>query len=211
MRKYAVLTAFILLITFSVFADSPLTSTGFAEAYMDNEMVAVAAESGYMDADIAGYLADPDVALDEKAAVINALSWDIDGKTNALYFVHFLYSRYLHSTMRENNADNYQLFLLSMTSEDRFCYGYLLALDDYFDVRDAEGILAGVREQLNHSFTAAIIHAVVKAQVLMDGDWCEVWMVTEDVLKDDLLERDMREPAINIIVDYMFLYADECE
>jgi hypothetical protein len=55
-----------------------------------------------------------------------------------------------------------------------------------------------------------MIYAIVEAQDAMEYDWCEVWLLVEDVLLDETLVMDMRKEAVTIIVDYMRLYEEEC-
>ncbi len=63
-----------LFLSLAVFADSPITSTDFYEAYFDVDMVKNAKDSGVLNNEIAGFLASPVKPLDQKAAVVNALS-----------------------------------------------------------------------------------------------------------------------------------------
>ena len=66
-----------------IHADSPITATGFYEAYLDVKMVERAHLEGVMGLEIAEFLTSPENPIDVKAAVINALSWRFDGKNNA--------------------------------------------------------------------------------------------------------------------------------
>ena len=63
------------------FADSPITSTQFYTAYLDIEIVEKASEMTNIDEKTIKYLSDPEYPLDIKAAVINALGWEIEGRT----------------------------------------------------------------------------------------------------------------------------------
>ncbi|MCC7212305.1 MAG: hypothetical protein IT451_10775 [Candidatus Brocadia sp.] len=65
------------------YADSPITATDFYEAYKDAKMVQRAHLEGVMGVEIAEYLSSPENPVDHKAAVINALSWRFEGKSNA--------------------------------------------------------------------------------------------------------------------------------
>ncbi|MCF6150568.1 MAG: hypothetical protein E3K37_18215 [Candidatus Kuenenia sp.] len=71
-------------------ADSPLTSTEFYEAYMDVKMVQRAHLQNVMGIEIAEFLSSPDNPIDEKAAVINALSWKFEGNNNAEFYMYYL-------------------------------------------------------------------------------------------------------------------------
>lgn len=189
------------LAAFPAWADSPLTSTPFCDAYIDDyEMVARASESGTMTEEIAEYLASEDTPLDVKAAVINALGWDIDGKTSAEEYCALEYP----------DADGIP-DPSDLSGEEALVIGYLQALDDYFHPENALPMLIRARRELPGSLTAAILHSLCEAQRLFpDGDnWSQLWDVTAEVLYDQDLNGDMRVGAVRIIENYMVLYADE--
>ena len=72
-----------------LFSDSPITSTDFYRAYLDVELVENAHNSGELNMILAEALSN-ETPLDIKMAIINALSWDLDGKDNAVYFKNYL-------------------------------------------------------------------------------------------------------------------------
>lgn len=186
-------------------ADSPITSTDFFQAYMDVPMVAKAVQSdGILTKEMAAFLSSDKVPVDHKAAVINGLSWDIDGKQNASLYFDFLVQKYYGSKI-----DSFTLEPFS--GDEIFCLGYLRAMDDYFNVLAALDIFDMAWAVNDTSFTISMIYAIVEAQEAMDYDWCEVWLLVEDVLNDDILIMDMRKEAVTIIVDYMKLYEEDCE
>ena len=185
-----------------ILADSPVTSTNFHTAYQDIPMVVYAGEKGIIDQEIADFLMNPEHEIDLKAAVINALSWDFNGKSNALRYRDFL---------KEKHNKRYLKKIHKMEAHDLFCLGYLTAMDDYFNCYPALEFLEEAVKKQPGSFTMQIILAIVKAQIAFDVNWCEVWKLTDEVLKKDDLERDMRENAIEIIVNYMILYKESCK
>ncbi|HAA24765.1 MAG TPA: cell wall-binding repeat-containing protein, partial [Ruminiclostridium sp.] len=75
------------------FADSPITSTQFYTAYLDIEIVEKASEMTNIDEKTIKYLSDPEYPLDIKAAVINALGWEIEGKDNAAWYADFIFEK----------------------------------------------------------------------------------------------------------------------
>lgn len=191
--------------TFALQADSPITSTDFYKAYIDIPMVAKAAQSdGILTKEMAAFLSADKTPIDQKAAVINALSWDIDGKNNANRYLEYLTQKYYGVKIDSTTLEPF-------TPDEVFCLGYLRAMDDYFNVLEALDILDVAWWANDTSFTISMIYAIVEAQDAMDYDWCEVWMLVEDVLLDDVLVMDMRKEAVTIILDYMRLYKDECE
>ncbi len=203
-KRIVIAVQLVLLISLGIlYADSPITSTPFYTAYYDFEIVKEAEKSGILTQSIALFLSSSTNPIDVKAAVINALSWDIEGKDNAEIFFEFLEDMY------KEDIDSVTLEPLSV--DEIFCLGYLMAMDDYFYVYDALDVLYTAWDLNDTSFTISIILAIVEAQDVMDFDWCEVWLLTEDVLFDETLKKDMRDEAIEIIVDYMSLYEEDCE
>jgi len=183
----------------SAWADSPITSTPFSEAYRDVPEVVRAAESGVLTRDLAAYLLDEETPLDRAAAVINALSWSLDGKDNAERLLQFLpgLSAGLDQALRRDDPPARLLFVL----------GYLEAMDNYFEAASAEETLRIAAHKLPNSFTAAFIHALVAAQ---DAEWCDAFEITQGVVDRFPGHRDMRERAVEIVMDYMILYAEYC-
>ena len=184
-------------------ADSPITATKFYEAYLDVKMVERAHLEGVMGLEIAEFLTSPEKPIDVKAAVINALSWRFDGKNNAELYAYYLALLY-HVSVAELDTE-------FLSVDEIFCMGYLTAMDDYFHPEKALPILEEAHKVIKESFTVSIILALTRGQKAMDYDWCEVWRLTEEVLKNKELRQDLRPEAIKMIVDYMVLYKEYCE
>lgn len=182
----------------TVFADSPITSTDFYKAYMDVNIVKTAEEKGVIDQEIANYLYSSKNPIDVKAAVINALGWKYEGKSNAENYVKLMYS---------NDID--KLDVDSLSGDEIFCISYMMALDDYFHVDKALILMEKAYEKNNNSFTIAIIRSILKGQTALDdGNWGRVWFNTENVLNDKTFVKDMKQEAIDNIVEYMKLYEE---
>ena len=184
-------------------ADSPITATKFYEAYLDVKMVERAHLEGVMGLEIAEFLTSPENPIDVKAAVINALSWRFDGKNNAELYACYLALLYHVSLIELDTA--------FLSADEIFCMGYLMVMDDYFHPEKALPILEEAYKTMGNSFTVSIILALAKAQRAFDSDWCEVWRLTEEVLKNKALRQDLRPEAVERIVDYMILYKEYCE
>ena len=193
------------LFTFSAvtYADSPITATKFYEAYLDVKMVERAHLEGVMGLEIAEFLTSPENPIDVKAAVINALSWRFDGKNNAELYAYYLALLY-HVSVIELDTE-------FLCADEIFCIGYLTAMDDYFHPEKALPLLEEAHKVMKDSFTVSIILALARGQKVMDYDWCEVWRLTEGVLKNKDLRQDLRPEATKMIVDYMVLYKEYCE
>jgi len=200
--KIIAISIFLFLFSFDLLADSPITSTDFYTAYSDVAMVNTAKSSGKITEEISNYLLSKDNDIDMKMAVINALSWDFDGKKNAEIFTTFLLKKY-----EQTDKINYD----KMSSEDLCCLGYLTAMDNYFVVDEALKILNIAKNKNQKSYTIAIITAIVEAQKAMDTDWCRVWKVCETVQNNKKLKKDIRDDAIKVIFDYVVLYKESCK
>jgi len=194
------LLVFALLCAAPSFADSPVTSTDFYSAYLDLDIVQKAANDKTVDLEIANYLAEASNPIDVKAAVINALGWDVAGKENTEIYSQMVYDK----SVQGLNLD-------SLTADELFCIGYLMAMDDYFNTEQAAIILKKADSLKSDSFTIAIVSAIVDTQKILEHpeNWGNVWLATDMVLKDKQLKQDMRADAEKIIVDYMSLYSNE--
>jgi len=177
-----------------------LTSTPFYEAYLDYEIVKKASESGVMDEEFANYLHSKNNPIDVKAALINALGWDIDGKYNAEIYCSLVF----YKTVKETKNSN-------LSGDELFCIGYMQVLDDYFKPEKGIPFLNKAVKKLKGSYSVAMINALAEAQNAMDSDWCEVWKLVEKVSSNKKLEQDMKESAVEIILDYMRGYEDYCK
>jgi hypothetical protein len=179
------------------FADSPITSTEFYSTYLDIEIVEKAAQLQYVDEEIAQYLSNQSNPIDVKAAVINALGWNYDGKDMANEFTEIVFKKSVN-----------ELDLDSLSGSDLFCIGYLTCMSDYFNPEKALPILEKASQKINNSQTVSVITALVKAQIYLSSNWYKLWKVYESVINDEGLKNDMRPEALDIINDYMYLYSD---
>lgn len=179
----------LLCIPATVSADSPLTSTPFSKAYYDIELVEQARDQGIMSEDLAAYLADDNNPIDVRAAIINALSWDTEGKTNAESYVQIIYGKAL--------AD---IDITTLSADQQFCIGYLMALDNYFETSQAMEYLQLARSNQSDSLTVAVVTYLVEAMNAEFTDWPGQ---LEAILSDGNLNKDMSEEALQIIKDYM--------
>lgn len=180
-------------------ADSPVTSTPFYTAYLELEIVQSAEEKGVIDLEIAEHLYSKSIPLDLKAAIINALSWDAQGKKNAEMYRYYLSLQY-GKTLNELRVDD-------LAPDELFCLGYLAVMDDYFHPASGILLLERANDQMMSSYTSAIILAIARAQEkLMAQDFSTVWELVAEVRDNQNLRQDFRPRAAEIIFDYMSLY-----
>lgn len=178
--------------------DSPLTSTDFYRVYLDLPGVQEAAQFREMSDAIAARLSDPAVPIDHRAALVNALSWNLEGSDHA---------GALRAYWRDAGLDPDSM---AATPHGAFALGYLVAMDTYMQPSGAVPLLRTAREAMPASFTVAMITALVEAQLEMDSSWCAVWQSGDAVLSDSTLTPDMVPEARTVIVDYLVLYQPYC-
>ena len=197
----------IMLLTLSwvlTWADSPLTSSDFAESYKDQSMVQMALKlSDDSDTDIPvsmlNYLADKKSPVDVRLAVINAIGWNFNGKTSGQQLYEYLSTRYKAKTV-DKLAKKLDAGTLAV-------YAYALAMSNYFEVQEAQDLAhKAVKKNKTKSFSVAFIASLIDAQVHLDGDWGMVYKVVNDVLHDGSLHLDMRQEAIDSVMDYIGEY-----
>lgn len=202
MKQKIIIIAVAMFAAFSVKADSPVTSTYFAGSYFDYAIVLQAESAHELNETIADYLLDEDNPIDVKAAIINAIGWSLDGTSNSEKFKTYI-AKKRGITTAQINLDN-------LSGDELFCLGYFLAYDDYFVVDEALNMLEKAVAKNKTSFTVNMVYTLVKAQKAMDTDFCKVWKLTAELLNDKTLKRDMKTSAIQLVVDYMILYKQDC-
>ena len=182
-------------------ADSPLTSTHFAEAYSDHPMVQMACEEmqGEIPTTLLNFLANKNEPVDVRLAVINKLGWNFDGTSMGAQLGEYLMGRY--------KAKNESKLVKKLDAGTLAVYAYAKAMSNYFDVKDASELgHKAVKKNKKKSFSVAMASALIDAQVYLDSDWSMVYKVVADVLHDGSLHLDMRQEAIDNIMEYINLY-----
>ena len=147
-----------------------------------------------------------DNSLDKKAAVINALSWDIDRKINAFLFKRYLKEKY-------QIKDDIDLLIQVMNDEELFCLGYITVMDNYFSPENSLIYFDSTGDSIRQSYTFQIINALVKTQSLLEdqNNWCRIWKTINTVETNKKLKLDMNGEGRKIIIDYIKIYKDNCE
>jgi len=185
----------------AAWADSPLTSTHFCAAYDEHPMVQMACEEMQYDipTTLLNFLADKHEPVDVRLAVVNKLGWNFDGTSVGTQLGEYLMGRYGVKTEKK--------LLKKIDAKTLAVYAYAKAMSNYFDVKAASelGHLA-VKKDKDKSFSVAMISALIDAQIYLDSDWPMVHKVVADVLHDGSLHLDMRQEAIDNIMDYINLY-----
>ena len=201
MTMKRIITAITLMLAFTAaWADSPLTSTHFADAYADHPMVQMADEMMQNDipTSLLNFLADKNAPVDVRLAVINKLSWNFDGTSVVKQLCHYCMGRY--------KVKNEAKLAKKLDAGTLAVYAYAKAMSDYFNVKDAcELGHKALKKNKKKSFSVAMASALIDAQNYMDSDWSMVYKVVADVLHDGSLRLDMRQEAIDSIMEYINL------
>ena len=199
-------TALLLTLSWALmWADSPLTSTDFAENYKDHPMVQMALNLHGDDADpyvpvsILDFLANKKSPIDVRLAVINAISWNFEGKSSGEQLYEYLSKRYKAKTTDK--------LVKKLDAGTLAVYAYAKAMSDYFDVKEAQELgHKAVKKDKSKSFSVAFITSLIDAQVYLDSDWGMVYKVVNNVLHDGSLHLAMRQDAIDSVMEYINEY-----
>ncbi|MFC1510146.1 hypothetical protein ACFL49_00610 [Candidatus Omnitrophota bacterium] len=165
MKKFFILLLLIVSpILFAVrlsFADTPITSTHFYKAYLDISLVQKAADTHILNREIMEYLSKDNEPIDIKMAIINALSWV--NEEAAIANVH----RYQTFLDKKYEVSFEILKIDNMKAIDKLCLGYLMVIAKYYYSENPGFYLIGSSsEELNGSFTAALIWGLSTAQLM---------------------------------------------
>ena len=186
----------------AIFGDSPLTSTHLYKAYLDIPEVKKANQTNKITIELAEYLTSPSSGLDNKIAVINALSWGDNARDNAQLLANYISLKY-ETPLKKIDPD-------TMDPEDILVLSYMLALSEYFKPNKSMRLIELAQARLSSSFTANLILTLNRAQAIMNDDFCEVYSVGQSLFEDDTLKRDIRPAAVIIVEKYLRLYKDDC-
>ena len=184
-------------------ADSPLTSTHFADAYSDHPMVQMASEDmqGDIPTTLLNFLADKKAPVDVRLAIINKLGWNFDGTSMGEQLGNYLMGRYKVKSEKK--------LVKKLDAKTLAVYAYAKAMSNYFDVTAASEMgHQAVKKNKDKSFSVAFISSLIDAQVYLDNDWSMVHKVVANVLNDGSLRLDMRQDAIDSVMDYINLYKE---
>lgn len=191
----------------AMWADSPLTSTNFNEAYAEHPMVEMAAtlEPGdFIPTTLLDFLSDKQSPVDVRMAVVNQLGWKFEGHDGVDQFGEYL--------MKRHKVKTTDKLAKKLDGKTLCVYAYAKAMSNYFDVTEASELAhEAVKKDKDHSFTVAFIAALIDAQIYLDSDWCMVYRVVANVAHDGSLKLDMRQSAIDNVMEYIGLYKEYCK
>ena len=159
------LSAITLLLAFTAaWADSPLTSTYFADAYADHPMVQMASEEmqGDIPTTLLNFLADKNAPVDVRLAIINKLSWNFDGTPAGTQLCEYLMGRY--------KVKNEKKLVKKLDAKTLAVYAYAKAMSNYFDVTAASemGHLAVKKNKKDVVTRRSLLRLVSKRRQLLN-------------------------------------------
>jgi hypothetical protein len=206
-------TLLILLFTFSinsVFADSPLTSTDFCNAYLGIPIVQEASKSkGRITNEMMEYIDNDANPLEVKLAIINAIGWDHKGLTNSKLFFMYVMKKKKYKT---DFSGEYMAFKWYATSDELICYAYMRAMDNYFDVVEAFEIAGDALRKSPDSFAVNMIYNLIKAQGLTDfGENCYASKLFLSLKDNPKLKMDMRKESMSYVFEYITSAGENCK
>jgi hypothetical protein len=208
MKKIFFLIAFTIISVANVIADSPLTETNFYKAYLDVPMVQQALKSkGRLSHEMILYLANDTNALDIKLAIINALGWNHKGRGNSSSYLN-----YVVKTKKYKGEAKSITFKWFATSDELTCYSYLLSMDNYFDIINANEIAQLALKKSPNSYAVNMIACLIKSQGLfLLGEECYSFKLFNTLKTNNQLKMDMRNDAEKYLFEYMNSIGTNCK
>jgi len=204
MKRLFIICIFFVSCCMLSWADSPLTSTNFSDAYADEPMVVLAGEHGLGDripVELLSFLADKKAPVDVRLAVVNRLTW-FSETNDFTQFENYLIKRF-------KAKDRWKL-QKKLDASTLAVYAYAMAVSNRSDLQEASDLVHhAVEKDKEHSFSVAMACALIEAQMHFDNNWSMIYPTVAAVVNDGTLKRDMRQKAIDIIMEYIGLYEKE--
>ena len=186
-------------------AQTPVTDITFYKAYTDFHMVRKASKTDTLTPEIAKFLLRPEVSNDLKAAVVNAISFDILGKTNAKRFTFYLNIKY------QNLAVKYKIDTNQYNAPELLCLGYFTLLDDYFDPGPAIDLLMKAKEKSPDDYTINFLILIAKSQGFINKDKCRAWKAYRSFRSNENLEHYLLPEAVQMAKGFFIRYEKYCD
>ena len=109
-----------------------------------------------------------------------------------------------------NQGYTYKSFYNKGTAQELILYGYLKAMDNYFDVKEALAFSNRAAKLNPNSYAIAIINQLIKVQTLSQNKWCEVYRLMNKIRDNKKMTNDFRKEASDIIFKYTDIYKTDC-
>ena len=200
----------ILFISQYTFADSPLTSTNFYNAYMDVPLVQDALKcKGKITNEMIAYICNDTNPLEIKLAIINAVGWNVKGLSNSQKFFTYVMNK---KKYKIDFGGKETAFNWNATADELICYAYMKALDNYFDAADAYNVAGLALNKNPNSFTVNMIYNLIKAQGLTSyGETCFANKIFGSLKDNPTLTMDMKKESMAFVFEYMDGIGKDCK
>lgn len=198
--KKVILSLVFLLVVSNSFADSPLTSTPIYLGYMDISLIKEAHNSNRnITKKQLYFLTENRNPIAVKLALINSLSWKLEGKSNAPAYLEFLFEK--------KTQLNYKNFINKGSAEELICYAYLKAMDNYFDVKSTTIFAKQAMHKAPTSYSIHLIGTLISIQsYLTQKESYKIFTTMNQVRINHKLKVDLRKKSIDAIFDYTDIY-----
>jgi hypothetical protein len=198
--KKVIFSLVFLLVVSNSFADSPLTSTPIYHGYMDISLIKEAHNSnGNITKKQLYFLTENRNPIAVKLALINSLSWKLEGKSNAPAYLEFLFEK--------KTQLNYKNFINKASAEELICYAYLKAMDNYFDVKSATIFAKQAMHKAPTSYSIHLIGTLISVQsYLTQKENYKIFTSMNQVRINHKLKVDLRKNSIEVIFGYTDIY-----
>lgn len=188
-------------------ADSPLTSTDFHQAYLQNKWLSKFEDetSRHLTPEHLKILSHRRLPLSLKLAVVNQVGWAFQKPegNGQIWLEHIAGHRKTIPSLTEHTLSRF-------SAEELTIYCYLEAMDHYLDdqhLLTLIPILDQAIEKHRQSFGIHLVKSLIVSQT--SDDWGAIWPAYEKVLNDPSLQDQLRPAALKILSDYLVLYKDQ--
>jgi hypothetical protein len=206
---YRYFLSLLLLLSLS-FTDSPVTSTIFYKNFLDLEIIKNANISKTLDEKGCTYLSSELVPIENKLALINALSWKYPEDGQAPLYNFNTFSDYLSKKYNQKfDLETAHLY----TDHEYICLAYLRALDDYFNMEIPYLLIQKASDDAKNTLSYNIIKSLIETQVILSDmdQWCMVWKNYDSVINNKTFATDLGDGVIKNISSYMLSYKYYCK
>ena len=197
MKKLILSIAMFFCLFQTCLADSPLTTTEFAQVYKEIPIIqqALKSEDKALTPAMLKYIADKKNPVDVKLSIINALGFT-NGK-NAERLQRYLETKYLNM-----GKD----FYASANASEMITLAYAYSLDNYVDLDKAFVFAHYARIKSPQSLSVRLMIGLMEAQLALDVNWGMVYQAVNEVITDKTLVQDFNPLCVKGIMEYMNEY-----
>ena len=156
------------------------------------------------------YLSSELVPIENKLALINALSWKYPEDGQAPLYNFNTFSDYLSKKYNQKfDLETAHLY----TDHEYICLAYLRALDDYFNMEVPYLLIQKASDDAKSTLSYNIIKSLIETQVILSDmdQWCMVWKNYDSVINNKTFATDLGDGVIKNISSYMLSYKYYCK